>query len=65
MTQREPPDLASAMYPSLTREAREREAAQQRQSADYQRRKAALGRQRSGGVGSLVIEPARFRPRTQ
>jgi len=36
------PDLASAMWPALSRETRAREAEQQRQAADYQRRKQVL-----------------------
>jgi hypothetical protein len=37
---RTPPDLASSMFPNLSREVKQREAAQQRQAADHQRRKA-------------------------
>jgi hypothetical protein len=40
MTQR--PDLASAMYPALSREAREREAMAVQQRAEQQRRNQQL-----------------------
>jgi hypothetical protein len=40
--QRQHGDLASVMYPALSREAKAREAAQQRHQTDCQQRKAML-----------------------
>jgi hypothetical protein len=40
--QRQPGDLASVMYPALSREAKAREAALERQAAENQQRKAML-----------------------
>jgi hypothetical protein len=42
MVERSRPDLASAMYPALSREAKEREAIAQRQAAEQNRRKQKL-----------------------
>ena len=42
MVERARLDLASTMWPALSRETRAREAAQQRHEADYQQRKAML-----------------------
>jgi hypothetical protein len=42
MAERARPDLASAMFPNLSREVRAREAALERQAAENQRRNAML-----------------------
>jgi hypothetical protein len=42
MVERARPDLASAMYPSLSREARVRAAVLERHAAENQQRKARL-----------------------
>ena len=42
MAERARPDLASAMFPNLSREVRAREAALERHAAENQQRKAQL-----------------------